>query len=112
MTDVKEWLTSAEIQKQIKLFAYYALSPRRGGEERCYGRRKGLILDGEKRIAVILKDFDDIFCLKAGDFVHYKTPHPEIPSSELRIDGSATIRTNRCPKIPVPEDEMPEGLDC
>ena|SRR5664280_927326 len=110
MIDVKEWLTSAEIQKRIKLFAYYALSPRRGGEEYCYGRRKGLILDGEKRIAVILEDFDDIFCLKAGDFVHYKTPHPEMPSRELRIDGSATIRTDRWPKIPA-SDVMPVDLD-
>jgi hypothetical protein len=112
MVDVKEWLTSADIQKRIKLFAYYASSPKRGGKEYCYGRRKGFIFDAEKRIALILEDFDNPFCLKAGDFVHYRTPHPEMPQSELRIDGSATIRTDHGPKIPVPEDVMPANLDC
>lgn len=111
--DVKEWLISTEIRRRIKKFTYWAYSPRRQKDFR-YGQATGYIIDPDKRIAVLITDFPhtDILQLTAGDFVHYKAPHPEVPDDELRIDSSATLRTDsQQPKIPCPDDRMPDQLD-
>jgi len=114
--DVREWVTSRGTQERVKRFAYYAHSPMRGAEF-CYGRAKGYVIDPKERIAVLLEGLGDsqtaeVLYVLAGDFVHYRTPHPEMPKDELRIDGVATVRTDhRQPKIPCPNDVMPAELE-
>ena len=107
--DPKEWINSTEARERIRQFAYWAYSPLRKKEYR-YGCATGYIVDYETHIAILVSDFPHahVLHLTAGDVIHYNNIHGD---QELRIDASATRRTDNLPMIPCSEDQMPEALD-